>query len=73
MDDGAKSNFGAHKEFTVLNFLKYKYNVKKSRGIPRDYLAKIVSYLPVGGWFRKKNRVITLFLIIVLNISNLLR
>ena len=24
MDDGAKSNFGAHKELTVLNFLKYK-------------------------------------------------
>ena len=52
MDDGAKSNFGVHKEFTVLNFLKYKYNVNKSRGVPRDYLAKIVSYLPVGGWFR---------------------
>ena len=54
MDDGAKSNFGAHKELTVLNFLKYKYNVNKSRDIPRDYLAKIVNYLPVGGQFRKK-------------------
>ena len=54
MDDSDKSNFGTHKELTVLKFLKYKFNVNKSCYIIRDYLVKIVNYLPVCCLLRKK-------------------
>ena len=34
----AESNFGTHKELIVLNILKYKYCVNKSRDVSRDHL-----------------------------------
>ena len=36
----AESKFGTHKELIVLNILKYKYCVHKSRGMSLDYFAK---------------------------------
>ena len=39
-DYEAESKFGTHKELIVLNILKYKYCVHKSRGMSRDYFAK---------------------------------
>ena len=40
IDDSAKLKFGTHKELIVLNILKYKYCVNKSRDISRDHFAK---------------------------------
>ena len=36
INDGAESEFGTHKELTVINILKYKHCVNKSR----DHFAK---------------------------------
>ena len=40
IDDGAESEFGTHKELTVINILKYKHCVNKSRDKSRDHFAK---------------------------------
>ena len=40
IDDGAESKFGTHKELIVLNILKYKHCVNKSRDMSRDHFAK---------------------------------
>ena len=39
-DDGAESKFGTHKELIVLNILRYKYCVNKSRNMSSDHLSK---------------------------------
>ena len=48
IDDRAESKFGTHKEPTVLNILKYKYCVNKSRDMTRDYFAKTRKLLTNG-------------------------
>ena len=40
IDNGAESKFGTHKELIVLNILKYKHCVNKSRDMSRDHFAK---------------------------------
>ena len=40
IDNGAESKFGIHKELIVLNILKYKHCVNKSRDMSRDHFAK---------------------------------
>ena len=40
IDDGAESEFGTHKELTIINILKYKHCVNKSRDKSRDHFAK---------------------------------
>ena len=40
IDDGAESKFGTHKELIVLNILKYKHSVNRSRDMPRGHFAK---------------------------------
>ena len=40
IDDGAELKFGTHKELIVLNILKYKYCVNKSRDTSRDQFGK---------------------------------
>ena len=40
IDDGAEWEFGTRKELTVINILKYKHCVNKSRDKPRDHFAK---------------------------------
>jgi len=40
IDDVAESKFGTHKELIVLNSLKYKYCVSKSRDMSRDHFVK---------------------------------
>ena len=40
MDDGTELKFGTDKELIVLNNLKYKYCVNKSRDTSRDHFAK---------------------------------
>ena len=47
---GAESNFTAHKELIVLNILKYKYCVNRSRDISRDHFAKNLKKLT--NWWR---------------------
>ena len=47
------------KELIVLNTLKYKYCANKSRDLPLDHFAKIVSYWPIAGRSKKINREIT--------------
>ena len=47
---GAASNFTAHKELIVLNILKYKYCVNRSRDISRDHFAKNLKKLT--NWWR---------------------
>ena len=46
IDDGPESKFGTHKELIVLNILKYKYCVNKSRDMSCHVtiLLKIVNY-----------------------------
>ena len=39
IDDGAESEFGTHKELTVINILKYKYCVNESCDKSRDHFA----------------------------------
>ena len=39
IDDGAESKFGTHKEPIVLNILKYKNCVNKSRDMSLDHFA----------------------------------
>ena len=40
IDDSVELKFGTHKELIVLNILKYKYCVNKSRDMSRDHFAK---------------------------------
>ena len=40
IDDGAGSEFGTYKELTVIDILKYKHCVNKSRDKSRDNFAK---------------------------------
>ena len=40
IDDGAESEFGTYKELTVIDILKYKHCVNKSRDKSRDNFAK---------------------------------
>ena len=40
IDDGAESKFRTHKELIVLNILKYRHCVNKSRDMLRDHFAK---------------------------------
>ena len=51
IDDGAESEFGTHKELTIINILKYKHCVNKSRDKSRDHFAKnrelLTSWWPV--------------------------
>ena len=56
IDDGDKSKFITHEELILLNSLKYKYCVNKSRDMPRDNFVR-----PIGGRFKKRNRAITFF------------
>ena len=39
-ESGTKSKFGTHKELIVLNTLKYKYFVNRSRDVSRDHFSK---------------------------------
>ena len=64
IDNGAESKFGTHKELIVLNILKYKHCVNKSRDMSRDHFAKksyIIDQL-VAGW-RKEIEIKNIFLI----------
>ena len=46
IDDGAESKFGIHKVLIVLNILKYKYCLNKSRDMSGDHFEwMIMSYL----------------------------
>ena len=49
-DDGAELKFGTYKELIVLNILKYKYCVNRSRDISRDHFAKNLKKLT--NWWR---------------------
>ena len=40
IDDGPDLKFATQKELIVLNILKYKYCVNKSRDMSRDHFAK---------------------------------
>ena len=40
IDDVAESKFGIHKQLIVLNSLKYKCCVSKSRDMSRDHFVK---------------------------------
>ena len=40
IDDGAESKFGTHRELIVLNIIKYKYCVNKSRDMSRDNMSR---------------------------------
>ena len=40
IDNVAESKFGTHKEFIILNILKCKHCVNKSRDLSRDHFAK---------------------------------
>ena len=55
IDDGAESEFGTYKELTVIDILKYKHCVNKSRDSHETILLKIVNYWPIGGQFKKRN------------------
>ena len=55
IDDGAKSKLGTHKELIVLNILKYKHSVNKSRDMSLGHFAKNRKL------FKKRNREITFF------------